>query len=163
MSCVVALVVIIPVIAMGLMSGMARRPANLGVHHGRLAACPGTPNCVNTQAADPSCAIEPIQWTGTAEQAIGCLRQLIENQPRASVVTVDDQYLHAEFTSLFFRFVDDIEFFVDQDEGVIHFRSASRVGRSDLGANRRRMELIRTQFMRQAAASGEQEQSKNVF
>jgi uncharacterized protein (DUF1499 family) len=62
------------------------------------------------------------------------------------MVTVEDRYIHAEFTSALFRFVDDVEFQIDAESGLIHFRSASRVGRSDLGVNRKRMESIRMAF-----------------
>jgi uncharacterized protein (DUF1499 family) len=160
---ITVLIVILPAALIALLNGTADPPENLGVRNGRLAACPQTPNCVSTQDAESSHAMEPIPLTGTAAQAMDQLRQLIEQQPRARVVTVDDQYLHAEFTSKIFRFVDDVEFLVDEAQQVIHFRSASRVGHSDLGANRRRMESIRTQFIRQTAASSGQEQSKNVF
>ena len=74
------------------------------------------------------------------------LRQLIQQMPRSKVVKSTDTYLHAEFTSPLFRFVDDAEFSFDTKRDEIHFRSASRVGYSDLGANRDRMNAIREQF-----------------
>lgn len=70
------------------------------------------------------------------------LKSIVAGMPRAKVVSSTDRYLHAEFTSALFRFVDDVEFLIDPDAKQIHFRSASRVGYSDLGANRRRMEAI---------------------
>lgn len=66
--------------------------------------------------------------------------------PRTRVVTDESGYLHAECTSLVFRFVDDVEFWFDQRESLVHVRSASRIGHSDLGVNRRRIEHIRNQF-----------------
>jgi len=68
------------------------------------------------------------------------------------VVTAADTYIHAEFTSAVFRFVDDVEFQIDPDTRLVHFRSASRVGRSDLGVNRERMEALRAAFERSAGA-----------
>jgi uncharacterized protein (DUF1499 family) len=154
-----ALVVIAPAAALALMSGMSKRPTNLGVHEGRLAACPATPNCASTQADGPPHAIEPIQFTGSAEEAMRRLRSIVERQPRAKIITADGNYLHVEFTTLIFRFVDDVEFFVDKNDQVIHFRSASRVGHSDLGANRRRMESIRAQFEQLISATVAKDQA----
>ena len=74
------------------------------------------------------------------------IKELVEEMPRTKIVTVEDNYLHAEFRSSVFRFVDDVEFLVDPKERAIHFRSASRVGYSDLGVNRRRMEQIQKGF-----------------
>jgi uncharacterized protein (DUF1499 family) len=71
------------------------------------------------------------------------LTVIVQTFPRTSVITVSDSYLHAEFTSLIFRFVDDVEFVIDNDAKVIHVRSASRLGTSDLGVNRKRVEEIR--------------------
>ena len=68
--------------------------------------------------------------------------------PRTKVVRQDERYLHAEFTSALFRFVDDVELLLDADAGVVHVRSASRIRYSDMGANRRRVEAIRSAFER---------------
>lgn len=151
----VALLVIVvaPAAALAIMSGLAKRPENLGVSNGQLAACPTSPNCVSTRAAEPPYAIAPIHFTGSGAEAITRLLGIIENQPRASIVTAEANYLHAEFTSRIFRFVDDVEFLVDEASQVIHFRSASRVGHSDLGANRRRMESIRVLFEQSNSAA----------
>src|SRR5262245_57978736 len=118
---------------MAVLSLTAKRPPNLGVHDGRLAPCPGTPNCVCSQDADPEHAIAPLTFTGEPNEAWQALRTAIERQPRVHVVTASERYLHAEFTSLVFRFVDDAEFLIDPERQVIHFRSASRAGRSDFG------------------------------
>jgi uncharacterized protein (DUF1499 family) len=125
---------------------MARRPPNLGINGGRLAPCPDKPNCVCTQACDERHRIEPLTYAGTAEEAMARLRAVLTTRPRVRIVTQTDTYLHAECTSLIFRFVDDVEFLIDHAAKVIHFRSASRVGHSDLGVNRRRMEEIRNSF-----------------
>ena len=114
---------------------------------GRLPDCPGSPNCVNTQAGDlPSLAFE-----GPATEAMARLRAIVESMPRATVVEADDAYLHAEFRSAVFRFVDDVQCLLDEQAGVIHVRSASRVGYSDLGVNRRRVEALQAAWI---AAAG---------
>ena len=87
--------------------------------------------------------MEPIPFTGSSDEAMQHIEDLVTETPRAKIVTVEDNYLHVEFESAFFRFVDDVEFLIDPEGQLIHFRSASRVGYSDLGVNRRRMEQIR--------------------
>ena len=122
------------------------RLSTLGIKDGRLAPCPGSPNCVSTQAQDEKHRIDPLKYTGTQDQAKQRLVQVISTMPRARVITDEQGYLHVEFTSLIFRFVDDVEFFFDDANKLIHFRSASRTGYSDLGVNRKRMEEIRKRF-----------------
>lgn len=85
------------------------------------------------------------------------LRRIVEQDRGATIVSTDDRALSVEYRSRIFRFVDDVDFVVDEAAGVIHFRSASRIGYSDMGANRRRMEQIRTAFQaEQDAAAREQ-------
>ena len=141
-----ALVAALPVVGLYLMSFTAARPANLGLHDGRLAPCPATPNCVCSQIAVDANRVQPLRFTDPPGAAWARLVRVVGEQPRAEVITVDDQYLHAEFTSRIFRFVDDVEFLLDAPNQVIHVRSASRVGRSDMGANRERVETIRAAF-----------------
>lgn len=143
---IVTLVVISPVIALAVLSAMATKPKNLGVVDGRLAACPNSPNCVSTQATDQQHKIEPIGFDGSPDDAMTQLKAVVAAIPRMKIITQTGSYLHAEVTSLIFRFKDDVEFFIDPNAKVIHFRSASRVGYSDLGANRARMENIRKAF-----------------
>lgn len=122
------------------------RPTNLGARNGRLAACPGTPNCVCTQSEDRSHWIAPLNFTGPADDVIPRLRTIIQSMSGATVLTESNVYLRTEFRSSLFRFVDDVEFLVEPESGRVHFRSASRVGYSDMGVNRDRMNLIRQRF-----------------
>ena len=122
------------------------RPLQIGVTGGRLAACPDSPNCISSQSSDKGHAIEPLRYMGSAESALRQLIETIRGMKRARVVTADGSYVHAEFTSFLFRFVDDTEFLLDEGTKTIHMRSASRVGYSDLGVNRKRLEAIRSRF-----------------
>jgi uncharacterized protein (DUF1499 family) len=139
-------------VTLALFSLSARRPSNLGASDGRLAPCPDTPNCVCSQASDDPHRIEPLSYDGSAEEAMARLKAALAALPRTRVVAETADYLHAECTSLLFRFVDDVEFLLDRERKVIHFRSASRVGHSDLGVNRRRMEALRHAFSDGTAA-----------
>lgn len=124
------------------------RPSNIGVKEGRLAACPKSPNCVVSQGqADAEHAIAPFTYSGEAADAMNVLRQVVAAQAGSEIVEQTDNYLYAEFTSGLMGFVDDVEFYFPADEpGTIHVRSASRLGESDLGVNRKRVEAIRAAF-----------------
>ncbi len=112
----------------------------------RLAPCPDRPNCVSSLAEDAAHRVEPLPLEGTPEEALGRLREIIEAMPGATVDEVGEGRLTARFRSRVFRFVDDLDLVVDAAAGVVHVRSASRVGYSDLGANRRRVEAIRADY-----------------
>lgn len=120
-----------------------KRPTNLGVKDGRLLPCPGTPNCVCSYDTDAVHTIAPLSYGGEASEAIAQLKQIIQSMERTTIVTESSDYLYAEFKSKLMGFVDDVEFYVDSAAQVIHVRSASRLGKSDLGVNRNRIELIR--------------------
>lgn len=132
-----------------MLSFSGTRPTNLGVNDGQLAACPGTPNCVSSQtdSSDTGHYIEPFACPLSAAEAIAKLQSIIESMPRTEIITTTDTYLYAEFTSKLMGYVDDVEFDVDSANTIIHVRSASRLGRSDLGVNRQRVEAIRSAFL----------------
>ncbi len=134
---------------MSLFSFSGTPPTDLGVNNGQLKACPDTPNCVSSQAPadDKEHAIAPFAYTGSAKAAIERLKQVIEGMERSTIHTVSDDYLYAEFSSKLMGFVDDVEFYAPPGESVIHTRTAARLGKSDLGANRKRTEEIRAKFL----------------
>lgn len=124
-----------------------QRPNNLGVRDGRLAPCPNSPNCVCSQSSDPTHQIAPLTFTTTPEKAIAFLKKIIQSLPRTKIMTESEDYLYAEFKSALMGFVDDVEFYLDPKNKVIQVRSASRLGQSDLGVNRQRIETIRAKFI----------------
>ena len=113
-----------------------------GQHRRRPAACPKSPNCVSTNAQDPSQAMPPLQYRLSEEQLRLYLRSIIDAYGRSRVVYEEQFYFRAEFRSAWLGFIDDVEFFIDPDSKTLHFRSASRKGYWDLGGNRQRMEII---------------------
>ena len=131
---------------MGLFSG--KRPESLGVSAGRLAPCKPTPNCVSSQA-DPSDAthyVVPIAVREDPARTFAALKRVVQANERVNIVADDRDYLYAEYRSRIMGFVDDVEFWLDPHAKLIHVRSASRVGTSDLGVNRERIERIRAQL-----------------
>jgi|SRR4051812_29391619 uncharacterized protein (DUF1499 family) len=118
-----------------------RRPTNLGVRDGRLAPCRRTPNCVSSQAdpADGEHYIAPITFRG----AMADLRKAVESMGRSTIINAGANYLYAEYRTKLLRYVDDLEVFYDEPAGLVHVRSASRLGRRDFGVNRKRVEALR--------------------
>ena len=118
----------------------------LGLHDGRLAPCRNRPNCVSTDDERPEFHIAAWPFSGSASETQARLRALVAAHPRTRVLRDEPGYLWIEFRSFLFRYPDDVEVVVDEAAHVVRFRSASRVGRSDLGVNRRRMESLRREL-----------------
>jgi len=118
-----------------------------GVSSDRLSPCPKSPNCVSSLSEDKSHQVDPLTYSATLEEAREKLISVIKSMKRSEIVTAENNYIHATFTSFLFRFVDDVEFSFDDETKVINVRSASRTGYSDLGVNRRRVEEIRKRFI----------------
>jgi apolipoprotein D and lipocalin family protein len=111
-----------------------------------FAPCPNTPNCVSSIDTSRGHFIQPLEFTGSARDAQYRLLRVLNGLKEARVVTFEENLIEAEFVSSVFRFVDDVKFYVDDRKKIIHVKSASRVGFSDLGVNRRRVEKIRKQL-----------------
>lgn len=135
------------------LSVSSRKPPELGLLDGQLRACPASPNCVSSEAPDGESFVEPLPVSATADEAWSKARQALM-QNGGEIVTERDGYLHAQFVTPLMRYVDDVELVLDADQRVIHIRSASRVGRSDLGANRARVAKIRAAYLTRAGAEG---------
>ena len=107
-----------------------------------LPPCPTSPNCVSSLSEDESHYVTPLDYEGTVEEAKKTLIGVIRSMKRSKIVAAEGNYLHATFTSFLFRFVDDVEFFLDSKNRVLQMRSASRVGYYDFGANRSRIKAL---------------------
>jgi uncharacterized protein (DUF1499 family) len=128
----------------GLSAVLAGETPELGIQEGKLAPCPSTPNCVVSQGNDPDHAIEPIAYTRSRDKAREVLVKVLGVVPRTEMVTQEENYIRVKSISRIMGFVDDTEFYLPEDESVIHVRAAARLGESDLGVNRRRLEQIRS-------------------
>lgn len=131
------------IIAFGIALNM--RSAAGGIEQGRLAPCPNQPSCVCSQDVDPQHAIDPL--IVKVENPIAEIAKVIDQMPRTKIIKQTSNYLHATFRSKIFQFLDDVEFYYLPEEGVVHVRSSSRVGYSDLGVNRDRVETIRIKLL----------------
>lgn len=126
-----------------LLSCSDKNPANLGVSASGLAPCPESPNCVSSDARDSKHRIPPLQLILPPSEALQIARKLVLELPRTRMVNETSDYLHAECRSALFGFVDDLELHLRPTEGIIAIRSASRLGYSDFGVNRSRVEALR--------------------
>lgn len=113
------------------------RPSNLGAENGRLLPCPESPNCVSSYESSEQHGIAAL------DADIEAIAAVLSGLDEAEIIIRESDYLYAEFTSSLMRYVDDVEFLYDSAAGVTQLRSASRLGHSDLGANRDRIESIR--------------------
>ena len=130
---------------MGLFAGT--RPTDLGYHNGYLKPASSKPNSVNSQAAPGNyAAIAPIPVKGDATAFFAQVVKVVAAQKGAKIIEQTPSYVYAEFTSPLMGYVDDVEFALDAEHGLVQLRSASRLGYSDLGANRKRIEAIRAQL-----------------
>ena len=139
-----------PNLKIGLCAGLliagcsGERPHSLGSVSERLAECPPTPNCVSSASQDSEHRVAPLPFTSPPEMLMRNLKSILNKTEGAHIIITGDHYLYAEFTSTVFRFVDDVEFLLDPQTQTLHFRSASRIGRSDFGVNRKRIESLKT-------------------
>lgn len=122
----------------------SRKAPVLGLQQGRLLPCPASPNCVCSEQENTGAYVAPLPLQTNAgwQQAHKAIRQL-----GGTIVSENDTYLHATFTTPLMRYVDDLELRLDTQQQHVHVRSASRVGRSDMGANRKRVERLRALYL----------------
>lgn len=130
-------------------------PSHLGVRNGKLAPCPDSPNCVSSQSADRRHRVEPLYYEGPAAEAMADLKAVIRSMKNAEILLETKHYLHVGCKIM--GFIDDLEFYIDQREKVIHIRSASRVGYWDLGVNRRRVEKVHKRWQEKLSARSRDE------
>ena len=151
---ILILLIAIPVLLLvagqaGLLRGT--RPSDIGVNNHLLKA-PGanSQNVVSSQAAlHPHTGyhiIAPLKLRGDPAIEFARLQKIVAGMPGSQIITSRPDYFHAEFETKMLKFIDDVEFLLDADNGEIQMRSASRVGRKDFGVNRARLEQVRSAF-----------------
>ena len=133
---------------MTLFSCAGSQPADIGVDEGRLAPCPSSPNCVSSDAQPGLHQTKPLRFDGDSATAWKFAEAAVGQLPRTRVIRLEPDYLHAECRSALMGFVDDLELHLRAGEGTIAVRSASRLGWSDMGVNRRRVDALERAFRR---------------
>ena len=121
-------------------------PANMGVKDGVLAPLPDSPNAVSSQTDQAEKRVEPLPFSGDLEQTRARIKQAVAEFGAAQILTEKPDYLHVVFTVPIIPFKDDVEFYFSEKDKQVHYRSASRVGYSDLGVNRKRYMRIKSLY-----------------
>lgn len=125
----------------------AEQSASPGIPGAGLKVCPDSPNCVSSDARDEKHHIAPLTFSTPDAEAWKLLQEQVAKLPRTVIVTDKPGYLHAECRSALFGFVDDLEFYLRAEQGLIAVRSAARTGYYDFGANRQRVEELRAALL----------------
>lgn len=134
--------VLLLIVVAALIPSLLTPKPNVGLANGRLKPCPDKPNCVCSEYGTATAFIEPFSIEGLTNKTWSKVKDAIR-ELGGTIREESEEYLWAIFKTRFFRFVDDVELRLDEENGVIHVRSASRIGYSDLGVNRERVEAIR--------------------
>jgi len=117
--------------------------SDIGLNEKGLRPCPAKPNCVTSRGGDQTHTIAPIFYRSDRDLARLKMKTIVSEMDGSRVITDRADYLHVEFRSRIMKFVDDLEFWFPEGTNLIHIRSAARVGYSDFGVNRERVESIR--------------------
>jgi uncharacterized protein (DUF1499 family) len=120
-----------------------RIPGGLGVHEGKLSPVPTSPNAVSSQSEDPDKKVEPIPFQGGLKESIEWIKEGLRAYGSIEILEEEENYIHAVHTTGKMKYKDDIEFYFDDESALIQFRSASRIGYSDMGLNRQRYDRFR--------------------
>ena len=127
---------------------MAKEPRKVGLVDGKFFPCPKKKVCISTQSSkeDEIHYIKPFSYKGSGREALEKIVGIINGLKRTKILKKTENYLYVVFTTALFRFKDDVEFLIDDNAKLIHFRSQSRIGGYDWNANRNRMENIRNLY-----------------
>jgi uncharacterized protein (DUF1499 family) len=141
---------ILSILLIGSAIGIIRRnleiPDTIGIRGNKLAPMPPTPNAVSSQTQDLSKYVDPLPLKNIDTNYLEKIEDIVKSQGGV-IASRTEVYLHAIFTSKGLRFKDDVEFLVNLEEGVVHYRSGSRVGSGDMGVNRNRYEAIKNAYV----------------
>lgn len=153
---VMLVVFLVPLLVLGLGLGAAcvsHRPIEVGLVDGELQPCDSSSNCVCSEDPSSEAYVEPLAFEGDADTTFASLATHLQSRSSVTIVEARDDYMHVVFTTPFLKFADDVEFRLDRERRVIHVRSASRIGKSDLGTNRERIEELRAGWRPPAPAN----------
>ncbi len=122
-------------------------PKTTGMVDGRLQPCPKSPNCVCCCHNDKEHYIAPLPYT--SKNTLDQIQAYLSQHYNAQVVQRTPDYMHIVITTPTMHYKDDLEFAVDRQKGIVKVRSASRIGYSDAGVNRARIEALRAYLQNQ--------------
>ena len=121
-------------------------PSGLGVHNEKMAPLPTSPNAVSSQTTDEEKKVTPFSFKGDIQETKEAIKQALLAYKNIEIYAEDQNYIHAISTTSTMKYHDDLEFYFDEQAGLVHFRSASRVGYSDMGLNRERYNRLKNLY-----------------
>lgn len=126
-------------------------PKNIGIKNGKLAEMPRSPNAVSSQTNITEKHVDPFKFNGNLQNTKKIIIKIIKETSNAKIITQNQNYIHVVYTTKIMKFKDDVEFYFDNKAKLVHFRSASRVGYSDMGLNRKRYNQIKNKYLEQVS------------
>lgn len=124
-----------------------RTPKNLGVTDGRLAPMPKSPNAASSQSTEAYYQVAPLPLKGDLASTKAALLAAVKAYGGGKIIEETDTYIYIIFTTPTMKYKDDLEFYLSEEEGVVHYRSSSRIGYSDMGLNRERYNAIAKSYL----------------
>jgi uncharacterized protein (DUF1499 family) len=138
----IGIVVVIVLMALQMFVNNNMAPKNLGVTNGQLAPMPKSPNAASSQSNEEYYKVEPLKMKADLETTKEALLKAVDAYGNGEVKINEDNYIYVVFTTSTMKYKDDLEFYINIEDGLVHYRSASRVGYSDMGLNRERYNAI---------------------
>lgn len=142
MKILIIIVVIILIMVVFMVVKNTKVPGGLGINQGKLAPMPKSPNAVSSLSDDPEKKVEPIPFNGDLNESKEWIKKALDTYGNIRILSEETNYIHAVNTTSQMKYNDDLEFYFDENTKLIQFRSASRVGYSDRGLNRKRYESL---------------------
>ncbi len=143
MKILVVVLVLIALLVLSMTIKNMKIPAGLGVNGGRLAPMPKSPNAVSSQTEDPEKRVDPFPFKANLADSVEAVLKALDSYGNITVIEKKQDYIHAVSTTPTMHYHDDIEFYFNQADGIVEFRSGSRIGHSDMGLNRERYEALK--------------------
>lgn len=147
---IAVLVILALIVAFGALLTLQnlKTPTHLGVKEGKLAPMPSKPNAVSSQTDQTDKQVEALAFKDSAEQTLAAVQAALTAMGGNEIQTQQDDYLYTVFTTPTMHYHDDVEIYLDTDAQLVHFRSQSRAGHSDMGVNRKRYEAFRALYLK---------------
>lgn len=142
MKIVLILVVLVLLSGCGFLFWQNSQVPELGHVNGQLKPLSANPNGVSTHTDDPSKQVAPWPFKEDLATTMAAIRHTLNQVEGAEIVEDQSNYLRVVFVTPLMRYRDDAEFYLDEASQQVHFRSASRAGKSDLGLNRERFDKL---------------------
>ncbi len=121
-------------------------PSDIGLKNGRFSELKNSDNGVSTQTIQESKKVEALVFYGDINETKKVIFQALELCGDYEIKKETENYMHLVFVSDRMKFKDDLEIYIDEMENLIHYRSQSRLGYSDMGVNLERYNKISSYY-----------------